>query len=160
MPTAKINGINQYYEVHGDGPAVVFLHGSGGNHAIWWQQVGYFARRYKTITLDLRGFGKSENPPGGPDCLDIPADVIGLLDHLKIDKAAVVGQSLGATACLRLAVAYPKRISAVVLAASEGSIKHADLADSTAADCTAANESPPPTDMTVIHSPSTIGWVP
>ena len=113
MPIAKINGINLYHEVHGSGPALVFLHGSGGNHAIWWQQVRYFSRRYKVVTLDLRGFGRSDDIAGGPDCLDFPADVIGLLDHLKIDKAAVVGQSIGGTSCLRLAAKYPSRISAV-----------------------------------------------
>jgi pimeloyl-ACP methyl ester carboxylesterase len=134
MPISKINGVNLYHEVHGDGPVVVFLHGSGGNHAIWWQQVRYFARRYKVVTLDLRGFGRSDNVEGGPDCLDFPADVIGLLDALKIERAAVIGQSIGGTSCLRLAVRYPRRISAVVLAASTGSMDHAELSSLTARD--------------------------
>jgi len=140
MPTAKINGVDLYYEVHGEGPAVIFLHGSGGNHAIWWQQVGYFSRRYKVVTLDLRGFGKSEEGAGGPDALAYPGDVIALMDHLRIEKAAVVAQSLGATACLRLAVAHPQRMSAVVLAASAGGMDHGELADSTAADRRKADE--------------------
>lgn len=140
MPTAKINGINLYYEVHGEGPAVIFLHGSGGNHVIWWQQVGYFSRKYKAITVDLRGFGKSDEGAGGPDALEFPADVIGLMDHLKIEKAAVVGQSLGATACLRLAVQYPNRMLAVLLCASAGNMSHAELTDLTAADRKKADE--------------------
>jgi len=141
MPTAKINAVNLYYEVHGEGPAVIFLHGSGGNHAIWWQQVRYFSRHYQAVTLDLRGFGNSDSGAGdGPDALAFPADVIGIMDHLKIEKAAVVAQSLGATACLRLAVAHPNRISAVVLAASAGSMDHAGLADSTAVDRKKADE--------------------
>jgi pimeloyl-ACP methyl ester carboxylesterase len=140
MPTAEVNGAKLYYEVHGEGPSVIFLHGSGGNHAIWWQQVRYFSRHYKTVTLDLRGFGKSEEGPGGPDALAFPADVIGLMDRLKIEKAAVIGQSLGATACLRLAVAHPNRISAVVLAASAGGMDHAELTDLTAADRRKADE--------------------
>jgi len=134
MPIAKINGINLYYEVHGSGPALVFLHGSGGNHAIWWQQVRYFSQRYKVVTLDLRGFGRSDDVEGGPDCLDFPDDVMALMDHLKIDKAAVLGQSIGGTSCLRLAVQHPGRISAVVLAASTGSMNHEELAQMTARD--------------------------
>ena len=140
MPTARINGINLYHEAHGEGPAVIFLHGSGGNHVIWWQQVGYFSERYKVVTVDLRGFGKSDEGTGGPDALQFPADVIGLMDHLKIEKAVVVGQSLGATACLRLAVGYPNRMSAVILAASAGNMNHAALSDLTAADRRKADE--------------------
>ena len=49
MPKAQVNGIAVYYEVHGDGPAVVFAHGAGGNHLSWWQQVPVFARQYRCV---------------------------------------------------------------------------------------------------------------
>ncbi len=55
MPFAPINGIDLYYEEHGDGPPLVFAHGVGGNHASWYQQVPFFARSYRAITCDQRG---------------------------------------------------------------------------------------------------------
>ena len=50
-----------YYEVHGAGPAVLFVHGSGGHHAAWWQQVAALSSSYTVITVDLRGFGIGEH---------------------------------------------------------------------------------------------------
>ena len=66
MPKVQVNGIELYYEVHGDGPALVFAHGAGGNHLSWWQQVPVFSRRYCCVTFDHRGFGQSPDVPNGP----------------------------------------------------------------------------------------------
>ena len=62
MPIAQLNGIDLYYETHGEGPAVTFLHGAGGNHISWWQQTPVFSQRYRCITLDHRNFGRSTDP--------------------------------------------------------------------------------------------------
>ena len=62
MALASVNGIELYYESTGEGPAVVFLHGAGGNHLSWWQQVPLFSERYRCITIDHRGFGQSTDP--------------------------------------------------------------------------------------------------
>ena len=59
MPFANINGIELYYEVHGEGPALVLAHGGGGSHLSWWQQVPEFSQTYKVITFDHRSFGHS-----------------------------------------------------------------------------------------------------
>jgi pimeloyl-ACP methyl ester carboxylesterase len=140
MPYAPVDGTSIYYETAGSGPALVLVHGSGGNHAIWWQQVPYFAQRYQTITLDLRGFGNSDAVADGPDARDFPRDVLGVLDALHLEKAALLGQSIGALACLRLAVAQPARITAVVLAHSAGNMDDEELRRRTAADRAAAEE--------------------
>lgn len=140
MPYATIDGTRIYFETAGSGPALVLVHGSGGNHAIWWQQVPYFAQRYQTITVDLRGFGNSDAIPDGPDARDFPRDVLGVLDELKIGKAALLGQSIGALACLRLAVSHPGRVAGVVLAHSAGNMDDAELRRCTAADRSAAEE--------------------
>ena len=66
MALAKINGIELYYEVHGEGPALVLAHGAGGNHLSWWQQVPVLAQSYRCVTFDHRGFGLSREQPGGP----------------------------------------------------------------------------------------------
>ena len=55
-----------YEDKGGNGPAVLFLHGAGGNHLSWWQQVPVFAEEYRCVTLDQRGFGQSPDVAGGP----------------------------------------------------------------------------------------------
>ena len=66
MPKAAIDGIDLYYESNGDGPAVVFAHGAGGNHLSWWQQVPVFSDCYRCVTFDHRGFGQSRVPAYAP----------------------------------------------------------------------------------------------
>jgi pimeloyl-ACP methyl ester carboxylesterase len=115
MPFAPINGIDFYYEEHGSGPPVVFAHGAGGNHAIWYQQVPFFARSWRTITFDHRGFGHSDdtNGLGRGSFVD---DLLGLLDHLGISKASLVVQSMGGLSGMGMAVQHPERVSALVMA--------------------------------------------
>ena len=69
MPFAKINGVDLYYETHGNGPALVLAHGGGGSHLSWWQQVPELSKMYNVITFDHRSFGQSL------DCLTVPAHV-------------------------------------------------------------------------------------
>src|SRR5437667_8263501 len=59
MPTTHVNGIQLYYEEYGKGFPIVLAHGAGGNHMSWWQQVPDFARNYRCITFDHRGWGLS-----------------------------------------------------------------------------------------------------
>lgn len=135
MPYATSDdGVRIYYEAEGNGPPLMLVHGSGGNHAIWWQQVPYFAQRHLTVTVDLRGFGNSDNIAEGPDARDFPRDLLAVLDDLKANKAVLLGQSIGALACLRLAVAHPDRIAGVILAHSTGNLDDGELARMTAAD--------------------------
>jgi pimeloyl-ACP methyl ester carboxylesterase len=115
MPQAKINGIDLYYETHGQGPAIVFAHGGGGSHMSWWQQVPAFSKSYQCVTFDHRGFGISREMPDGPGAASFVEDLRGLLDHLGIDQAAVVGQSMGGWTVLGFAATYPHRTRALVL---------------------------------------------
>src|SRR5262245_20733114 len=95
MPKAQINGITLYYEVHGQGSAVDFTHGAGGNHLSWWQQVPVLARQYRCITFDHRGFGQSLDAPNGSGSQAFVEDLKALLDLLEIERAALVAQSMG-----------------------------------------------------------------
>jgi 3-oxoadipate enol-lactonase len=115
MPRTKINGIDLYYEVHGSGPALLFAHGGGGNHLSWWQQVPEFSRHFRCVTFDHRGFGASPDHPDGPGPRAFVEDLRRLLDHLGIEQAALVGQSMGGWSVLGFATAYPRRASALVL---------------------------------------------
>lgn len=115
MPRVAVNGIELYYEAHGQGPVLALAHGAGGNHVSWWQQVPVFAKRYRCITFDHRGFGLSRDGNQGPGPASFVDDLRGLLDHLGIDQALLVGQSMGGMTCLGFALAYPQRVRALVM---------------------------------------------
>ncbi len=114
MASAVVNGTDLYYEEHGAGPAVVFAHGAGGNHLSWWQQVPVFSRKYRCVTFDHRGWGLSlDGQQAGPAAF--VEDLRGLLDHLGIERAALVAQSMGGLTCLSFAIAHPQRVWALVM---------------------------------------------
>jgi 3-oxoadipate enol-lactonase len=116
VATLRIDGFELYYEVHGDGPPLVFAHGVGGNHASWFHQIPAFAPRYRTVVFDHRGFGNSRDDPGGPGRSRFVADLAALLEHLAIDKATLVAQSMGGGTCAHFAWRYPQRVRSLVLA--------------------------------------------
>ena len=115
MPFASVNGIELYYETHGEGPALVLAHGGGGSHLSWWQQVPMLSQTYQVITFDHRSFGLSRDLPDGPGPTAFVEDLTGLLDHLGIHKAAVAGQSMGGWTVCGFAAAHPERTSALIL---------------------------------------------
>ncbi len=127
MGFATANGARVYYEIHGDGPAVVLAHGAGGHHAIWWQQIPYFRDRYTLVALDFPGFGNSDSDRSEYDTHEFPACILAVLDAAGIERAALVGQSLGAPPSLSVAVRHPDRVAGVVLAHSLGGINNDEI---------------------------------
>jgi pimeloyl-ACP methyl ester carboxylesterase len=120
----ELDGERLYYEVSGPGTGepVVLCHGYGGNHAIWFQQVLELARDYRVITWDQRGFGRSTNR-GGLASTDVFADDLRvLLDHLGIERAHLVGQSMGGWTVVGFALRHAPRVRSLVLSASVGGI--------------------------------------
>ena len=122
MPTAKVNGIELYYESHGEGPAVVFAHGRGGNHMSWWRQVPVFRDQYRCITFDHRGWGASTSDPGVVRRTAFGEDLKQLLDHLEVHQAYLVSQSMGGLTCLDFALAHPGRCLGLVLGDTTGGV--------------------------------------
>ncbi len=106
-----------YYEIHGQGQPIVFAHGLGGNHASWYKQVAVLAKSYQVVTFDHRGFGNSTDKAelGRAGFVN---DLLALLDHLKIDKAALVGQSMGGGTMISFSNQYPERVAGLVIADS------------------------------------------
>src|SRR5436309_6742445 len=111
-----------YYEMDGAGPLLVFAHGLGGNHLSWWQQVPHFRERYTCVTFAHRGFAPSSAPPGGPDPGDYAGDLAALIDHLGGGDVRIVAQSMGGWTALEYAFANPRRVRAMVLASTAGTI--------------------------------------
>jgi 3-oxoadipate enol-lactonase len=128
MAMLTVAGGDLYYETHGDGPVVVLAHGVGGNHAIWFRQIAVLARTYKVVVFDHRGFGLSRDLDGSGRAAFVE-DLRALLGHLGVEKAALVGQSMGAGTCIGFAGTYPSRVGALIVAASlhgiaeEGAVK-------------------------------------
>jgi 3-oxoadipate enol-lactonase len=116
MPTAPIDGVDLYYEVHGEGSPVVLSHGIGGNHASWYQQIGPFAERYRVVVFDHRAFGRSYADPAADARSRFVDDFEALLDHLDIPKTAIVAQSMSGGTAAGFTVRRPERVSALVLA--------------------------------------------
>src|SRR5260370_3339187 len=106
MALATINGIELYYEVHGEGPALVFAHGAGGNHVSWWQQIPALAQSYRCVTFDHRGFGLSREQPGAPEARAFVGALRPLIDHLVIVDAALGVRSRTCCEAPSFAVAY------------------------------------------------------
>ncbi len=114
-------------KVPGAGLPLVFLHGMGGNHLSWWQQVPYFTSLgYQCITLDQRSFGLSPDPDD-LFCRAHPTDLARLLDHLQIDRVVLVGQSMGGWSIVGCALDRPERVAALVLSGSPGGIVTATM---------------------------------
>ncbi|MER6674051.1 alpha/beta hydrolase [Streptomyces sp. NPDC000983] len=132
MPLADSDGTAIYYERHGTGPAILFVHGSGGHHAAWWQQVAALRDEFTIVTLDLRGFGKSDSSDF--DGQDFPGDVAAVLDAEDLTDVMLVGQSIGSVAALKAGLLRPERVSSVVLGHSLGGISHPELRELAAAD--------------------------
>lgn len=135
MPFATApDGARIYYERHGAGPAILFVHGSGGHHAAWWQQVAGLRDRYTVVTVDLRGFGKSDSSMPEFDGQDFPGDLIAVLDAEDLRDVLLVGQSIGAVAALRAGLSRPDRVSGVALGHSLGGLDHPELSQLVNAD--------------------------
>lgn len=114
MPRLAVSDGEIYFEERGSGHPLVLAHGIGGNHAIWFQQLGELSKHYRVITFDHRGFGNSIDS-GNQGRSAFVADLRQLLDHLGLQHAALVGQSMGGGTCLGFAAAYPERVSALVM---------------------------------------------
>jgi pimeloyl-ACP methyl ester carboxylesterase len=108
---APVNGIRLYYAVFGTGEPVILLHGGLANADYWGNQVPALAERYQVIVVDSRGHGRStrDAQPFGYDLM--AADVVALMDHLKLPKAAIVGWSDGGIIGLAIAMRHPERLT-------------------------------------------------
>jgi pimeloyl-ACP methyl ester carboxylesterase len=102
-----------YYEVHGQGPPVVLIHGGNLDSGMWDGDVEHLSSRFRVITYDVRPYGRSG--PATPDYA-WHEDLRALLDHLKIERADLVGLSLGARLAINFALAHPSRVDRLVLA--------------------------------------------
>jgi pimeloyl-ACP methyl ester carboxylesterase len=128
---AAVNGVKIWYAVFGRGQPVIMLHGGLSNSDYWGKQISALDKRYQVIVMDSRGHGRStrNEQPYGYDLM--ASDVISLMDHLKIRKAAIVGWSDGAIIGLDIAMHHPERVYKLfAFAANSDPSGVADIANS------------------------------
>ncbi|NRP75405.1 3-oxoadipate enol-lactonase 2 [Ensifer psoraleae] len=129
--SVAINGAKIWYATFGSGEPVIMLHGGLANSDYWGHQVPELAKSYKVIVMDSRGHGRSTRAEQDFSYDGMSSDVVALMDHLNVSKAAIIGWSDGAIIGLKLAIRNPDRVSGVFAfgANSDPSGMH-DLSDS------------------------------
>jgi pimeloyl-ACP methyl ester carboxylesterase len=119
MPRVRgSDGTELYYEIEGTGTAVVFVHEFAGDYRDWEPQLRYFCRSHRCVTFSQRGYPPSDVPTKAASYSQNIArdDVIALMDALKIDKAHIVGHSMGAYTALHVGIRFPNRCLSVTAA--------------------------------------------
>lgn len=112
--TVKLDDITMYYAAYGEGEPLFLLHGWMVNSDIWKLQVPAFAQQYRVITPDLRGQGRTTDGEAAFTYDLLAADIVRLMDYLKIDQAYFIGWDYGAITGLELARSHPERVRALV----------------------------------------------
>lgn len=115
MPFAEVNGIKLYYQIHGEGDPLFILHGYGATSKVWIGQVDELAKHFKVVTYDQRSSGKSDHPNKDYTLDTLVEDLKGLMDHLNIEKAHLMGQSMGGWVSQNFALKYPDKVNKLVL---------------------------------------------
>ena len=113
MPTVTVNGVRLYYELTGDGPPLVLVHGSWGDGAGWDLVAPTLAQQFRVLIYDRRGHSRSERPPTQGSADEDVDDLAALIEHLGLAPAHVVGSSSGAALALRLAARRPELVRSV-----------------------------------------------
>jgi pimeloyl-ACP methyl ester carboxylesterase len=118
MPHVNVGGVRLYYEEVGQGLPLVFVHEFAGDVQSWAPQMNFFARRYRAIAFNARGYPPSDVPDdvSAYSQARAAADITGVLDGLGIQKAHVCGLSMGGYAALHFGLTYPERALSIVVA--------------------------------------------
>jgi pimeloyl-ACP methyl ester carboxylesterase len=121
MPYASANGMNLYYEIHGDGYPVILIGGLGSQIESWATQVPIYSKHFKVVVFDNRGAGRSEKPEGMYTTEVMADDTAALMDALGLETAHIVGKSMGGMIGQWLAIKYPGKVRKLVMGCSSAS---------------------------------------
>lgn len=124
MPKVQVNGINLYYEVHGEGEPLLLIYGLAGRGNGWKFQVEGLSQRFRLITFDNRGVGETDQPDLPYSIAQMADDAAGLLDVLKIESASVFGISMGGMIAQEFALRHSDRVKKLTLGCTHCGIKH------------------------------------
>jgi 3-oxoadipate enol-lactonase len=115
MPFIHVLGIDVYYEITGEGEPLLLIHGHGSSTRDWELQVEYFSKRYKVVTYDVRGCGRTSKPPGPYSIRMFAEDAAAFLQELRIRPAHVIGISMGGMIAFELTLDNPQLVKSMVV---------------------------------------------
>lgn len=115
MSTAVLEGVRIAYDVEGAGEPVLLIQGLGYGRRGWGPAHALLAQRYQVVSFDNRGFGESDAPPGPYTTAQLAQDALAVLDATEIDRAHVIGISLGGMVAQELVLTRPERVRKLVL---------------------------------------------
>ena len=115
MPKEKVNDIEMYYELIGEGEPLLLIHGLGSSTRDWEFQVPTFSQKYQVITIDIRGHGKTDKPKGAYSMKLFTEDISELIKKLGIYATHVLGISLGGGIAFQFAVDYPDLVKSLII---------------------------------------------
>src|ERR1700712_3808750 len=116
---APVNGIKVYYEVYGDGKPIVLLHGAFMTIEVNWRQlIPELSKTRKVIAIEFQGHGHTPFSDRKLDLSTLASDVEGVMNHLKVDSADIVGYSMGGSVAYQLTIKSPKRVKKLVIISS------------------------------------------
>lgn len=116
-----IHGYRRAYRMAGEGPAVLLIHGIGDSSATWAELIPELARHHTVIAPDLLGHGDSDKPRGDYSVAGYANGIRDLLGVLGIERATLVGHSLGGGVAMQFAYQYPERTDRLILVSAEAS---------------------------------------
>lgn len=128
MPKVKVDSVNLYYEIHGDGFPLLMIQGLSEN-VYWWDPplIEKLSKHFKTVIFDNRGVGRSDKLDGDVTIEIMAADALGLLDALDIDQAHIFGHSMGGMIAQDIALKFPERVEKLVLCSTSCGGSKAEL---------------------------------
>jgi pimeloyl-ACP methyl ester carboxylesterase len=129
MPKVKTEKASIYYESHGAGPPVVFAHGGGGNTLEWFQQMPTFAKTYRCVLFDHRGWGRSVCAVDDIHPRYFADDVLAVMDDAGIGRCAIVAHAIGGWTALAAAIKAPERIACIAMSGTAGGVLTERLLD-------------------------------
>ncbi|MHA1915420.1 MAG: alpha/beta fold hydrolase [Promethearchaeota archaeon] len=128
MPKVKVDGVNLYYEIHGDGFPLLMIQGLSEN-VYWWDppMIEVLSKQFKIVLFDNRGVGRSDSLEGEVTIETMAADAVGLLDALDIKQAHILGHSMGGMIAQDLVLKFPGRVKKLVLCSTSCGGSKAEL---------------------------------
>src|SRR5438093_1193668 len=120
MPRVRVGDIEMYYQDVGEGDPLLLIMGFGGDHLAWAFQMADFSKRHRVIAFDNRGVGQTDAPDHAYTTRMMAGDALGLMNALGIDRAHVLGVSMGGMIAQELALASPERVRSLHLACTFG----------------------------------------
>jgi 3-oxoadipate enol-lactonase len=115
MPVSQSNGVDIWYEVKGDGPVMVLVHANPFDHDLWLYQAAHFSTWFKVVGIDIRGYGRSTKVTKPYALIDMVDDVVGVMKDLAINRAVLMGCSVGSGISILAGLEHPELFDAIIL---------------------------------------------